>query len=90
VEFEVTNPNKFPVKITGVTVGAVTVDKADCAASNVVVADPAGLLPFTVPAKQTVKGSVPDAISMIPNAADACQGAKFTVALTLAGESAAQ
>ncbi|GIJ51274.1 hypothetical protein Val02_81600 [Virgisporangium aliadipatigenens] len=97
--FTVSNPNPFPVNVTSVTAGeapVITVDSghSGCAATNVEFVTGAALAgTVLVPAKTTsngtASGSVTGALRMIPDAANACQGATFTVNFSLSGASAA-
>jgi len=82
--FEVTNPNNFPVSVTGLTVGTITSDAgAACAASNIAINGVASGLSISVPANASAAAvTVPDVVSMIADAAPGCQGATFTVAIT--------
>ena len=89
----VTNPNPFPVRLTGATFGTVTVSPLagkTCAASNVTVSGPVSLAsPVNLAAGSSATPvSIPNALTMVSSAADGCQGATFTVQVTLNGESA--
>ncbi len=90
-----TNPNPFAVTITRVTPGTVNIANAtDCTAENSAVAFAPLSGSWTVPAK-TASGDgrfTPDtatanAVTMGKTSASACQGATFTAALTVTGES---
>lgn len=89
----VDNPNPFPVRLTNVTFGAVSATPLPgrvCAASNVVAPAPVTLAtPVTLPANSTATTvTVPGALEMIANADNGCQGASFSVQVTLSGASA--
>jgi len=89
----VTNPNPFPVRLTGATFGAVTVTPLagkTCAAGNVTVSGPVTLAsPVNLAAGSSATPvTIANALTMVSTAADGCQGATFTVQVTLNGESA--
>jgi hypothetical protein len=85
VFMSVSNPNPYPVNITSLTPGAITSSSGTCAASNITVL-PATGLSIPVAANATnVAVTVPNIVTMITTAPDACQGVTFTVAVTLAG-----
>ncbi len=91
----VTNPNPFPVRITTATVGSVTASPLGgrtCAAGNVL---PTTTAPITLDPPVTLAANsaptpvtVPGALYMIPTAEDGCQGATFSVSVTVTGASA--
>lgn len=83
----VRNPNPYAVTVTAVTGGPATSDKgAACDASTgVAFAPQAG--PFVVPAGSTRTFTLPGVVSM-SNASDtSCQGAVFTIPVSLVGAS---
>ncbi|HTF09290.1 MAG TPA: hypothetical protein VK659_14065 [Asanoa sp.] len=87
----VTNPNEFAIEVQSFTSGAaVQVDAkhlADgCTASSVVVLDKSALK-LRVDGGDTEPFTVPDAVMMIDQAPQACQGASFVITLALAGVS---
>ena len=87
VSFSVNNPNPYPVTFTSMTPGAITVDaahSAGCASTNITVASATLTLNVAAGGSGT---AAPAVASMISTAANGCQGATFTVALTLAGAS---
>lgn len=88
LQFEIANPNNFPVRITALTAGAITSSAgAACDGTNIAVSGLTGLT-VDVPANATAAPvTLVDKVSMVANAADACQGATFTV--TIAGITAA-
>lgn len=91
----VTNPNPFPVTITSATVGSVTaspVGGRTCATGNVLPTTTAPV-PLTPPVTLAANSAptpmtVPGALYMIPTAEDGCQGATFSVSVTVTGASA--
>jgi hypothetical protein len=85
VSFTLTNTNPYPVQFTAMTPGAITTSNPACAASNISVAPATGLA-LNVGAN-TTSGTltIPNVVSMIAAAPDACQGVTFTIALTLTG-----
>jgi hypothetical protein len=91
-DLEITNPNPFPVRITGVEfTGSLTITPADpqpvagtCDASNAQVAFvDKGSLSLVVPANDTETFELADVLTMGTGAANACQGAKFNRGLTI-------
>lgn len=89
-----TNPNAFPVTVTGVTPGPVTVSgAAGCTADTSGVSFKALTGPWTVPARTasgngTLAGpAVVDGVTMSTASDTACQGATFTAKLTVVGSS---
>lgn len=97
---KISNPNDYPVKVTAVAggSGSISVDAghSTCAASNVslnatlattvTLADPILVGANSESAERTLRGVV----SMIPDAANACQGAVFSIPLSLSGVSNSQ
>jgi hypothetical protein len=85
LKLRVTNPNSFPIRITGVSGnGTITSDKgAACdAATGVTLANQTGLtLDFAAGVTATV--TVPSAVSMTNASDNSCQGAVFTVPVTV-------
>jgi hypothetical protein len=93
VQATVANPNPFPVQLTSATFGAVTATPLagrTCAASNVVATGPVTLAtPITLAAGASgVAVTVPGALEMLSTADNGCQGATFSVQVTLSGTSA--
>jgi hypothetical protein len=88
LQFELSNPNPYPVNLTSVVYGAVTSsDQANCAASYLTTATDgalASLIGLTAAAIDT-PASIPAAVTLAANAPDGCQGVTFTVAVTLTG-----
>ncbi|WNV75332.1 hypothetical protein [Geodermatophilus sp. DSM 44513] len=87
----VDNPNPFPVTVTQATFGAVTVTPQagkTCAAADVATAGPLALSAGLAAESQDTALLLPDALSMLTSAADGCQGASFSVQVTLTAQSA--
>jgi hypothetical protein len=94
VTIRVSNPNTYPVTVTGVTgSGAITADAghASCTTTGVSFTDQTGLS-ISVPAKSgAVNGetqtTLSGAASMSNASVNGCQGATFTIPVTLSGAS---
>jgi hypothetical protein len=85
VFLKVANPNPYAVNITSLTPGTITTSSGTCAASNITVA-PATGLSINVPAGATAAAvTVPNIVSMIAAAPDACQNVTFTITVSVAG-----
>lgn len=82
------NPNPYPVHVSSIGLGAVTVDAghSGCNVSSVHVVSPqtAG---WNVPASGSQGVDLANAVTMDNTSNDSCQGATFTVALTATGAS---
>jgi len=94
IQFKVSNPNKFAIKITGVTITNIKAPGGSkCPETNVAKQAfdlPADPLIGPAGAAPTEKAfTLANAIKMNQDAADACQGAKFTISLSLAAITAA-
>jgi len=92
VYFTVSNPNPYPVTLTGVTYGAISGGAGGCTATapNIVLAatPPATITPsLVVPASGSSDGSLAGVLSMPTTAANECQGATFLVQITVTGAS---
>ncbi len=86
VKFSVTNPNAFPITITDVTAnGAATSDNATCTASTGVTFTTTTGLTQAVGANATVAFTLAGKAAMTNASVNACQGAIFTLPVTLAG-----
>lgn len=83
----VNNPNPFPVTVTAISAGTITSDKgAACDASTgVSFATQSGSWSVAAGGSRTL--SLPGAVTMSNASADACQGAVFTVPVTLTAAS---
>jgi hypothetical protein len=95
VSTTVANPNPFPVTITSVTVGSVTsspLGGRTCAAGSVLPTSSAPIAlspPVTLAAGSAPTAvTVPGALYMVSTAEDGCQGASFSVPVTVTGASA--
>ena len=89
----VDNPNPFPVRLTNATFGTVTatpIAGRTCAATNVIAPAPVTLAtPITLPANSADTAvTIPGALEMLQTADNGCQGASFSVQVTLTGASA--
>lgn len=91
----VANSNAYPVRVTTVSIGTVSVTPQagrTCAAGSVV---PTSGTPVTLATPITLAAgssatalTVPNAVRMIATAEDGCQGASFSAPVTLTGASA--
>ena len=94
VTIRISNPNPYPVTVTGVAgSGAITADSghASCTTTGVTFTDRTGLS-ISVPAKSgAVNGetqtTLSGAASMSNASVNGCQGATFTIPVTLSGAS---
>ena len=87
--FTVTNANPYPVTFASMTAGAVTSSNpAGCPSSNVSVANATGLSLAVAASATSATLSIVDVVTMVAGAPDGCQGATFTIALTLTGSQA--
>lgn len=90
----VANPNNYPVTVTTVSVGTVSITPQagkTCAAGSVVAT--AASMTLTTPVQLAANASatavtIPSAVKMIATAEDGCQGASFSAPVTLTGASA--
>lgn len=89
VVLRVSNPNPYPVRVTSVTGdGAITSDQgAACDASTGVTFEDQTDLALDVPASGAATFTLDGAASMSNASDDACQGAVFTIPVSLSGES---
>jgi hypothetical protein len=89
LKLRVTNPNSFPVRITAVSGnGTITSDKgAACDASTGVTFTNQTGLALDVGAGATATLTVPSSVSMSNSSDNSCQGAVFTVPVTVTGAS---
>ena len=79
----VTNPNASPVTVTTITAGAVTASPG-CTTPGVTVTT-SGAASFVVPANGSVTRTLPAAVGMSTASSSNCQGAAFTVPVTVGG-----
>ncbi len=85
----VRNPNPFPVTVTSVAPnGPVASDAPACDAAGHGVSLSPQQVSLTVSAEQAETFTLPDAITMAADAADECQGATFTIPVSLNGGTA--
>ena len=86
VFFTITNPNPYPVTFTSMTAGAITSSNpGGCPSSNITVAGASGLSLAAAANSTSGTQSIVDVVTMAATAPDACQGATFTISLTLSG-----
>ena len=86
VFFTITNPNPYPVTFTSMTAGAITSSNpGGCPSSNVTVANATGLSLAAAASSTSGTQSIVDVVTMAAAAPDGCQGATFTISLTLSG-----
>lgn len=89
VVFTVANPNPYAVNLTAVGGGAIAVDSGHAGCNLSSVSFTPQSVSVSVPANATaVPVTLTNALSMTPAGNDDCQGATFTVTLTLSGQSA--
>lgn len=87
VELEISNPNPYPVRVTSVTgSGAITASNPSCNAGSVSFADQ-GPVALDVPATGSATFTLNGAVTMDGTANDDCQGAVFTIPVSLSGQS---
>ena len=86
----IVNPNPYPVQVTSVTgTGTVTSDKgAACDASTGVTFTDQADVALVVPANDAATFTLAGAVAMTNSSDNACQGAVFTIPVTLTGASA--
>ncbi len=91
----VANPNPYPVQVTTVSFGAVTITPLSgrsCPVGSVVPTSSTPTVvatPITLAANASATAvTIPGAVEMISTAEDGCQGASFSVPVTLTGASA--
>ena len=97
VVLKVSNPNPYPVRVTGVSLNGTNADIAadsghsSCTTTGVSFANQTGLT-VNVPAKSggtngTAEATLAGAASMSNASVDGCQGATFTIPVTVTGAS---
>ncbi|MDQ3933784.1 MAG: hypothetical protein M3340_04040 [Actinomycetota bacterium] len=89
VKIEISNPNGFPVKVTGVSGnGTITADAghSGCTTTGVTFTDQTGLN-ISVAANSSTTATLTGAASMSNASLNACQGATFTIPVTISGAS---
>jgi hypothetical protein len=91
VELEIHNPNPYDVLVTAVAGNGVISSNAGAqcqgATTGVVFSDQSGLS-ISVPAGQTVPATLSGAVAMTNASDNSCQGAIFTIPVSLTGGSA--
>ena len=89
VKLKVDNPNPYPIRITSVSGnGAITSDKgAACDASTGVAFSNQTGLTLDVPASSNATFTLANAVSMSNASDNSCQGAVFTIPVSLSGAS---
>jgi len=89
VVVKVTNPNPYAVTVSAINGnGAVTTDAVDCTDSTVTFTDVSGLDQDIAGNNGTYTFTLTDAASMSDLAEDECQGASFSVPVTVVAASA--
>ena len=89
VSIRISNPNSFPVTVTGVSGnGSISADAghAGCTTTGVSFSDQTGLS-ISVPASGQTTATLSGAATMSNASLNACQGATFTIPVTLSGAS---
>jgi hypothetical protein len=87
--FTLANTNPYPITFTAADAGTVTSSNpTGCPASLVTVDDATGLSLDVDAADTSSTESIADVVSLSSTAPDACQGATFSIALTLTGSQA--
>jgi hypothetical protein len=89
LKLEINNPNPYPVRVTSVTgAGAITSDKgAACNASTGVTFTNQPAVTLDVPASTSATFTLAGSVAMSNASDNSCQGAVFTVPVTLSGAS---
>ena len=89
LKLEINNPNPYPVRITGVAgAGTITSDKgAACNASTGVTFTNQSGLTLDVPASTSATFTLSGSVAMSNASDNSCQGAVFTVPVSLSGAS---
>lgn len=87
VRIKINNPNAYPVRVTGVaSSGTIAPDAAHagCTTTGVSFTDQTALT-IDIAANGAVETNISGAVSMSNASLDACQGATFTIPVTLTG-----
>lgn len=84
IHFNAANPNPYPVNFTSFTIGAITSDDVLCTPDNVTVT-PVAINISVLADVINDAHSIPDVVTMVAGAPDACQGVTFTIVLHLVG-----
>jgi hypothetical protein len=84
VTIRLKNPNPYPMVFSSVTPGRIdSTDPAACPAASITVRAAGGLALFVAGDATSAPLTIPDVVSMSPDAPAGCQGAGFTIALTV-------
>ena len=90
VEIKINNPNPYPVRVTSVTgTGAATPDSAHaagCTTTGVAFVDKTGLT-IDIAASGTTTQTLNNAVTMSNASSNGCQGATFTLPVSISGAS---
>lgn len=86
VTITVTNTNEFPVKLLTAGLSGVTSNAGTCAGTNLTLGTVSGTLPTLAPG---ASDSLSTSVSLVNDAANACQGVTFSLTASVSGESAA-
>ncbi len=87
LHLEITNPNDYPVRVTDVNGnGAITASNGGCNAASVTFTNQSGLT-LDVAAGASTEFTLDGAVHMDGTANDSCQGAVFTIPVSLSGVS---
>ncbi|GAC1326846.1 MAG: hypothetical protein NVSMB13_12590 [Mycobacteriales bacterium] len=88
LSMSITNPNPYPVTFTNATMGSVTVDSthsAGCTTTGLSFSTPT--VSLLVPANSVGTALSAPIVAMSNASSNGCQGATFTIAVTLTGSS---
>jgi hypothetical protein len=91
---KLSNPNAYPVRVTSVSLNGSNADIAPdgahsgCTTTGVSFSNQSGLS-IDVPANGTAQATLPGSVSMSNASVDGCQGATFTIPVTVSGSSSA-
>jgi hypothetical protein len=86
VKLTINNPNPYPVTVTSISgAGAITADTAGCTVTGVTFTDTTGT--WDVAANDETSVTLTGAASMSNDSDNACQGAVFTIPVSLSGAS---
>jgi hypothetical protein len=89
VLIKISNPNPYPVRVTGVAGnGAITADSghSSCSTTGVTYTNQSGLT-IDVAAGSSTQATLSNAAHMSNSSDDGCQGAVFTIPVSLTGQS---
>ena len=90
VEIKINNPNPYPVRVTSITgTGAATPDSghaAGCTTTGVAFVDKTGLT-IDVAANASTTTTLTNAVTMSNASSNGCQGATFTLPVSMSGAS---